>query len=130
MHNLLKYKAMNKKILIVDDNELIIEVMSYILINNGYDVSSLSTGDHVVEEVRKIHPDLLILDAVMPGLDGREICKILKYNKETRSLPVIICSAEDDLDDALTQEGAPNDILHKPFDMTALIDKVEFQLAA
>jgi DNA-binding response OmpR family regulator len=130
LHNLLKYKAMNKKILIVDDNELIIEVMSYILINNGYDVSSLSTGDHVVEEVRKLHPDLLILDAVMPGLDGREICKILKYNKETRSLPVIICSAEEDIDEALNQEGAPNDILHKPFDMTALINKVEFQLAA
>jgi DNA-binding response OmpR family regulator len=130
LHNLLKYKAMNKKILIVDDNELIIEVMSYILINNGYDVSSLSTGDHVIEEVRKLHPDLLILDAVMPGLDGREICKILKYNKETKGLPVIICSAEEDLDDALTQEGAPNDILHKPFDMIALINKVEFQLAA
>jgi DNA-binding response OmpR family regulator len=121
---------MPKKILIVDDNELIIEVMSYILINNGYDVSSLSSGEHVVDEVKHTHPDLLILDAIMPGLDGREICKILKDDKETKSLPVIICSGEEDLDDVLTQEGAPNDVLHKPFDMTALIDKVQFQLAA
>lgn len=130
MYNYLKYIAMSKKILIVDDNELIVEVMSYILINSGYDVSSLSTGERVVEEVRNTHPDLLILDAVMPGLDGREICKILKDNIETQNLPVIICSAEEDLDEALKQKGAPNDILHKPFDMTALIDKVEFQLAA
>ncbi|WP_162499842.1 response regulator [Mucilaginibacter terrigena] len=121
---------MPKKILIVDDNELIVEVMSYILINSGYDVSSLSNGDMVVDEVKNTHPDLLIMDAVMPGMDGRAICKILKDDKETGNMPVIICSAEDDLDEALRQDGAPDDILHKPFDITALIHKVELQLAA
>lgn len=130
MHNLLKYKAMNKKILIVDDNELIVEVMSYILINSGYEVSSLPNGDRVVEEVKNTHPDLLIIDAIMPGMDGRDICKILKLNKDTQDLPVIICSSEDNLDAALTQVGPPNDVLHKPFDMSALINKVEVQLAA
>lgn len=130
LHNLLKYKAMNKKILIVDDNELIVEVMSYILINSGYEVSSLPNGYHVIEEVKSTHPDLLIIDAIMPGMDGRDICKILKLNKDTKDLPVIICSSEDNLDAALTQDGAPNDVLHKPFDMSALIKKVEVQLAA
>jgi CheY-like chemotaxis protein len=121
---------MSKKILIVDDNELIVEVMSYILISSGYDVTSLSNGNHVVEEVRNNHPDLIIMDATMPGMDGRDVCKLLKLNKDTKYLPVIICSAECNLDDALTQVGAPNDVLHKPFDMYALIDKVEVQLAA
>ncbi len=130
MYNLLKYKAMNKKILIVDDNELIVEVMSYILINSGYEVSSLPNGDHVIEEIKSTHPDLLIIDAIMPGMDGRDICKILKLNKTTKDLPVIICSSEDNLDAALTQIGAPNDVLHKPFDMSALINKVAVQLAA
>jgi len=130
LHNLLKYKAMNKKILIVDDNELIVEVMSYILINSGYEVSSLPNGYHVIEEIKSTHPDLLIIDAIMPGMDGRDICKILKLNKATKDLPVIICSSEDNLDAALTQDGAPNDVLHKPFDMNALINKVAMQLAA
>jgi DNA-binding response OmpR family regulator len=121
---------MSKKILIVDDNELIVEVMSYILINSGYEVSSLPNGDHVIEEVKNTHPDLLIIDAIMPGMDGRDICKILKLNKDTKGLPVIICSSEDNLDAALTQVGAPNDVLHKPFDMNALINKVAMQLAA
>nr|WP_067056463.1 response regulator [Mucilaginibacter sp. L294] len=121
---------MNKKILIVDDNELIVEVMSYILINSGYEVSSLPNGDHVIEEIKSTHPDLLIIDAIMPGMDGRDICKILKLNKTTKDLPVIICSSEDNLDAALTQIGAPNDVLHKPFDMSALINKVAVQLAA
>jgi DNA-binding response OmpR family regulator len=130
LHNLLKYKAMNKKILIVDYNELIVEVMSYILINSGYEVSSLPNGYHVIEEIKSTHPDLLIIDAIMPGMDGRDICKILKLNKATKDLPVIICSSEDNLDAALTQVGAPNDVLHKPFDMSALINKVAMQLAA
>ena len=96
---------MRKRILIVDDNELIVEVMSYILINNGYDVFSLPNGDRVIEEVKKTHPDLLIMDANMPGMDGRDICKILKLNKSTMDTPVIICSAEEDLDAALNGEG-------------------------
>jgi DNA-binding response OmpR family regulator len=121
---------MSKKILIVDDNELIVEVMSYILINNGYDVTSLSTGDYVIDEVKSTQPDLLIMDALLPGMDGRDICKILKDNKDTKEMPVIICSGTDDLEEALRFNGAPNDILRKPFDITALISKVEYQLAA
>ncbi|QXV66201.1 response regulator transcription factor [Mucilaginibacter achroorhodeus] len=121
---------MAKKILIVDDNELIVEVMSYILINCGYDVFSLYNGEHVIEEVKHNHPDLLIMDAKMPGMDGRDICQILKMDKATKGVPVIICSSEDNLADSLKQRGAPDDILQKPFDMTALINKVKMQLAA
>jgi DNA-binding response OmpR family regulator len=130
LHNLLKHIAMSKRILIVDDNELIVEVMSYILINSGYEVMSLANGERVIEEVMNNQPDLLIMDANMPGLDGRDICKILKLNKDTKDTPVIICSADENIDASLTQDGAPNDILHKPFDMTSLLDKVEHQLAA
>jgi len=130
LHNLLKYKAMNKKILIVDDNELIAEVMSYILTNNGYDVTTLYSGDGVVTQIKDTHPDLVIMDIMLPGIDGRDICRIIKHNKATENLPVIICSANDDIEDAMKQVGPPNDILSKPFDMSALLNKVELQLAA
>lgn len=130
LHNLLKYKAMNKKILIVDDNELIAEVMSYILTNNGYDVTTLNSGDGVVTQIKDSHPDLVIMDIMLPGIDGRDICRIIKHNKATENLPVIICSANDDIEDAMKQVGPPNDILSKPFDMSALLNKVEHQLAA
>lgn len=130
MYNYLKYIAMNKKILIVDDNELITEVMSYILTNNGYDVTTLNTGDGVVAQIKQTHPDLVIMDISLPGVDGRDICRIIKHNKATKNLPVIICSGNDDIESALKQDGAPNDVLAKPFDMTVLLDKVEYQLAA
>ncbi|AMR30858.1 hypothetical protein A0256_05185 [Mucilaginibacter sp. PAMC 26640] len=121
---------MTKKILIVDDNELIAEVMGYILTNSGYQVTTLHRGDSVVAQIKDTLPDLLILDIMLPGVDGRDICRILKHNKATQNLPIIICSANDDIEDSLKQEGAPNDILSKPFDMNSLLNKVELQLAA
>ena len=119
-----------KKILIVDDNKLIVEVMTYILVNKGYEVISLYNGDDVVGNVKINHPDLVILDDTLPGMRGREICQLLKLNRSTKNLPVIMCSGNDAIDDSLRQTGAPDDILHKPFDVDSLVDKVLIQLAA
>jgi DNA-binding response OmpR family regulator len=127
---LLNANVMSKKILIVEDNVLMMEVMTYILINNGYEVFALSSGNEVFNNIKKNHPDLVILDSILPGINGREICQLIKLNKATQNLPVIMCSGDDSIDDALEQKGAPNDILHKPFDISNLIEMVEYQLAA
>ncbi|MDB5109533.1 MAG: hypothetical protein JWR67_647 [Mucilaginibacter sp.] len=119
-----------KKILIVDDNAFIIEVMTYILMSKGYEVTALNSGDMVFDTVKISHPDLIILDDSLPGMTGRQICQLLKLNHSTQYLPVIMCSANEDIDDSLLQHGAPNDVLHKPFDINSLVDKVELQLAA
>ncbi len=121
---------MAKKILLVDDNEFMIEVMAAILHSRGYETMALYNGENVLSTVNTTHPDLVILDITMPGMDGREVCKLLKLNRSTRQLPVIMCSANDDIDETLTQKGAPDDVLHKPFDSIELIEKVEMQLAA
>jgi len=123
-------KIMAKKILIVDNNELMIEVMTYILTANGYDVVSFHDGDHIFEDIKTSHPDLVILDVLLPGLDSLEICKLIKLNRDTKNLPVIICSAGEDVATALNQKGAPDDVLLKPFGINNLIEKVEHQLAA
>jgi DNA-binding response OmpR family regulator len=122
---------MGKKILIVEDNVLMTEVMTYILISCGYDVISLTNGDEVFNRIKSAHPDLVILDAILPGMNGNEICQLIKLNKTTKNLRVIMCSGdEDSIDESLKQKGAPDDVLHKPFDINALIEKVEYQLAA
>ena len=107
-----------------------VEVMTYILNNSGYDVVSLHTGDEVLDRIKKDTPDLVILDMILPGMDGREVCQLLKMNRATKNLPVIMCSSNEEVDTALRQQGAPDDILHKPFDIDALIKKVTMQLAA
>lgn len=125
-----KGKIMLKKILIVDNNELMVEVMTYILMSNGYDVVALTKGSEVFNYMKKNHPDLVILDAILPGMDGLEICELIKLNRSTKDVPVIICSGDEDIDGSLHQKGAPDDVLHKPFDIHSLIEKVEYQLAA
>jgi len=121
---------MPKKILIIDENQLMLDVLSYILTNSGYDVISLASGTEVFNNIKANHPDLIIIDALLHGIDGVEICQLLKLNKATQNLPVIICSSDDAIDESLNQKGAPNDILHKPFDINNLIEMVEYQLAA
>jgi DNA-binding response OmpR family regulator len=122
---------MSKKILIVEDDELMLEVMTYILMSQGYDVVSAANGNEVFNNIKSTHPDLIIMDAILPGLDGPEICQLLKLNRTTKNLPVIMCSGdEDSIERSLKQKGAPNDVLIKPFDINSLIEKVEYQLVA
>lgn len=114
----------------MDDNKFMVEIMTYILNNKGYDVTSLYTGDQVFNTIKSIHPDLVILDMILPDLDGRDICKLLKINQSTRNLPVIMCSGEDEVIEVMNQKGGPDAILQKPFDIESLVEKVELQLAA
>jgi DNA-binding response OmpR family regulator len=129
-YQVIKCNIMMKRILIVDDNVFMVELMTYILNSKGYDVIALYTGNEVFSQIKIDNPDLIILDLALPDLDGRDICKLLKLNSSTKNLPVILCSGAEDLDEALTLPGAPDDVLHKPFDINALIEKVEDQLAA
>lgn len=121
---------MPKKILVVEENALMLEVMSYILINNGYEVFTLSDGNEVFNYIKKNHPDLIILDSKLPGLDGIVIYQLIKMNETTSTLPVIVCSDDESIGEVLHQKGAFDDLLEKPFDIGSLIQKVEYQLAA
>jgi DNA-binding response OmpR family regulator len=121
---------MSQKILIVEDNMLMREVLTYILISNGYEVFALSNGSGVFNYIKNNHPDLVIMEATLPGINGTEICQLIKMNSTTRNLPVIMCSGEDPADESPRQRGDPDDVLQKPFDINSLIQKVKYQLAA
>lgn len=131
MHfSILIMKTVLKKILIVEDNPLLVDVMAYILVNKGYEVFTLPNGSEVFNNIKTNHPDLVILDAVLPGIDGKEICQLIKLNNTTRNLKVIMCSGDDSGDESLKQKGAPDDVLQKPFDINVFLQKIECQLAA
>ena len=121
---------MPKRILIVEDNVLMLEVMTYILINSGYEVFTLPNGQEVFNNIKKNHPDLVIMEEMLPGMNGMEICQLIKLNKTTSKLPVIIFSGEDSASDSLDQKGAPDAVLEKPFDISSFLQNVEYQLAA
>ncbi|MFC0518547.1 PleD family two-component system response regulator [Mucilaginibacter angelicae] len=121
---------MAKRILIVDDNELMIEVMTYILLGNGYQVAASTHVQQIFRIIKACHPDLVILDIDSAGMDGRELCRLIKLNRATKNLRVIVCSENEENEAPESQKGAPDDVLQKPFGMNSLIRKVQLQLAA
>jgi len=121
---------MNKKILILDDDPDILDVLSYFLSENGYDIETLESGTKVFESINHFHPDLILMDVMLANMDGRKICRAIKLTPETKELPIILISGTHDLSESLNQRGAPNDFVAKPFDIEQLLHKIEQQLAA
>jgi CheY-like chemotaxis protein len=120
----------SKKILIVEDNALMLEVMAYILSSNGYEVCGITSGNEVFKQIKLTRPDLVIVDTDESGINSQEICRLIKLNNTTRDLPVIMCSSDEPEETSLEEKGSPNDVLEKPFDIKSLIQMVKYQLAA
>lgn len=121
---------MNKKILILDDDPDILEILSLLLTDNGYEVRTLSCGETVFDDIKDFEPDLVLMDVILAGLDGRSICKEIKENHLTCFLPVILISGTHDLAESLHLPGTPNDFVAKPFDIDHLLARIAKQLAA
>lgn len=112
-----------KKILVADDDQSILDVIKIMLEQvGGYEVSTTLDGESVLE-LQEL-PDLLLLDLWMSGIDGSEVCKSLKANQKTKDLPVIIFSANRDVDKISRSAGA-DDYIAKPFQMDDLLEKVK-----
>jgi len=119
-----------KRILAVDDNQDILDVLRYILEDSGYEVDTLSDGHDLFKQIKKSHPDLILLDIMLGDMDGRVLCKNVKETAETHNIPVILVSASHNVADSMKQSGAPDDFIAKPFDMNDLLNSIERQLAA
>ncbi len=117
---------MQPKILVVDDDESILEVIQIVLESEGYQIQISQNGD-CFQHFTGCLPDLILLDVLLSGEDGREICKQLKHNQTTAHIPVVILSAHSDANKLVDVSGA-DDFLEKPFDVEVLIEIVEKHL--
>ncbi len=82
------------RILVVDDEEDIVELMKYNISKEGYDVISTDNGKSALSLVHTHSPDLIVLDLMMPGIDGLDVCKQLKGNSDTKNIPIIMLTAK------------------------------------
>lgn len=117
---------MNKKILFVEDEDQVREAIEMILSSSGYDYKSCSTGKNVLQLISEYQPDLILLDIMLPDVDGRELCKQIKNNDNTASIPVIVVSGLPEIYNTIADVGA-NDIVLKPFDESTLLRRIERQ---
>lgn len=115
-------KAANSqhKILIVDDDEGILDAVSLILQDAGYVVKALLDGNQTNKAVEKFKPDLILLDVLLSGSDGREICKKLKDDSQTTQIPIIMISAHPTAKKSIKNYKA-NAFLSKPFESKELL---------
>ncbi len=113
------------RILAVDDEEDILELIRYNLEREGYSVTCVETGEDCVEKVRETPPDLVLLDLMLPGIDGLSVCRILKSDAKTSSVPVVMLTAKGEEADIVSGlELGAEDYVTKPFSTKVLVARV------
>ena len=113
------------RVLIVDDDQVIQQLLEVNLELEGYEIAKASDGEQALEKVRAFDPDLVLLDVMMPKVDGREVCRRIKADPTTAHVPVIFLSARaQDMDVSSGLELGASAYITKPFDPVELLDTV------
>ncbi|MFC3905746.1 winged helix-turn-helix domain-containing protein [Clostridium disporicum] len=116
----------NEKILVVDDEEHIAELISYNLSSNGYKVITANNGIDAVKVAIEEKPSLILLDLMIPGKDGYDVCKEVRSNNEIRNTPIIMLTAKsEELDKIIGLELGADDYITKPFSVRELLARVK-----
>jgi CheY-like chemotaxis protein len=120
---------MAKKILIADDEQDFLSLIKIRLEAAGYEVTTASDGIEALKQVEKIRPDMVILDILMPKLDGYEVCRLLKFDERYKSLPVVILSARaQDIDKEMGRLVRADAYISKPINDQDLLETIKKQL--
>jgi len=118
-----------KKILIVDDEADLVETVRFPLEMEGYHVLVSYNGEDALNQARKENPDLILLDLMLPKLDGYKVCRLLKFDDRYKHIPILMLTAKtQEKDKALGMETGANEYITKPFEMDDLLKKVKAYL--
>ncbi|MFA6084469.1 two-component system response regulator [Mucilaginibacter sp.] len=114
---------MTKRLLILDDDKDILDVMKEIFIDEGYEVKTIENGDNILSDVISYRPDIILLDYILHGINGGELCHQIKTNEATCTIPIIIVTAYSKVINSLGHYGCDS-FVSKPFDITELVQQV------
>jgi DNA-binding response OmpR family regulator len=118
-----------KKILVVDDEVDLVETVRFPLEMEGFDVLVSYNGEDALNQARKENPDLIILDLMLPKLDGYKVCRLLKFDERYKHIPILMLTAKtQEKDKILGKETGADEYITKPFEMDYLMEKVKAYL--
>jgi two-component system alkaline phosphatase synthesis response regulator PhoP len=118
-----------KKILVVDDEPDVASLLTLMLKSQGYDVIVARDGQEALEKARSQNPDLILLDVMLPKMDGYKVARMLKFDENFSHIPIILLTAKIQEKDRQTGlEMGANDYVTKPFDTASLLSKVKAML--
>ncbi|MFC1998648.1 response regulator [Chloroflexota bacterium] len=116
----------DRKILVVEDDATLLEVLKYNLIQEGYNVLTATDGTQAVESAEQNHPDILILDIMLPKMDGLEVCRVIRREM---TMPIIMLTAKtEEIDKVVGLEVGADDYMTKPFSMREFLARVKAML--
>jgi phosphate regulon transcriptional regulator PhoB len=117
---------MSNKILIVDDEPDIVELVTYNLKKDGFRIATASDGEEALHKIRKDKYDLVVLDLMLPGIQGVEICRIIRNDPKTAGTPIIMLTAKgEEVDRVIGLESGADDYMTKPFSARELIARIK-----
>lgn len=115
-----------KKILIVDDEADIIEILQFVSEANGYECITAMDGEEGLRLAKESNPDLIILDVMMPKINGYKISRLLKYDSKYKDIPIIMITARSQEEDKLIgEETGANEYITKPFKIDEVLDTIK-----
>ena len=119
-----------KKILLVDDEVDLVETVRFPLEMEGYHVLVSYNGEEALNQARKENPDLILLDLMLPKLDGYKVCRLLKFDERYKHIPILMLTAKtQEKDKVLGMETGADEYITKPFEMDYLLKKVKEYLS-
>jgi two-component system alkaline phosphatase synthesis response regulator PhoP len=119
-----------KKIMIVDDEVDLVETVRFPLEMEGFNVMVSYNGEDALNKARKESPDLIILDLMLPKLDGYKVCRLLKFDEKYKHIPILMLTAKtQEKDKTLGMETGADEYITKPFEMDYLMEKVKAYLS-
>lgn len=118
-----------KKILVVDDEADLVKTIQFSLEAEGYKVLASYNGEDALNQARKEAPDLILLDIMLPKLDGYKVCRLLKFDEQHKNIPILMLTAKtQEKDKLLGKETGADEYITKPFDIEELMRKVKAYL--
>jgi len=118
-----------KKILVVDDEADLVETVRFPLEMDGFTVLVSYNGEDALNQARKEKPDLILLDLMLPKLDGYKVCRLLKFDEKYKHIPILMLTAKtQEKDKLLGKETGADEYITKPFDIAELMKKVKAYL--
>ena len=118
-----------KKILIVDDEPDIVETLKFLIESEGFESIIALDGEEALRKAKEENPDLMILDVMLPKINGYKVCRLLKFDSKYKHIPILMVTARSQEEDkVIGEETGADEYITKPFDINELVEKIHFYL--
>jgi len=122
-------EIIKKKILIVDDEPDIVETLKFLVESDGFSCITALDGEDALKKAREENPDIMILDVMLPKINGYKVCRILKFDTKYKHIPILMVTARSQEEDkAIGEETGADEYITKPFDINEILEKLHFYL--